>query len=150
MKDPDAAAAAQLEAGLIAMGALDEHVVSAQTGHPPEWVVKMLELHNQRFAAGEGALCPHLAEAARAGLHIGVEAMANLAAWMPGHMACTPCTAGGIFAPDDQVENETCDVCREHSPGALMQGLYQGGATIIHYGVCFACHMTGADSVAGT
>lgn len=145
MTDQDAAAAAQREAGLIAMGALDEHVVSIHTGLPPDWVVQLVELHNRRFAAGEGRICEHLAAEVQAGRHVGVEAVAHIAAWMPGHMACTRCAGSGIFAPDDLTENQTCDVCREHSPGTLMQGLYQSDATIIHYGVCFACHLIGAD-----
>lgn len=151
MNEPDdpglVARADQAEAAAreVAMGvttAPDTVVLEVSEGRAPAWLVKALARHNQLVNDGEAYACPHLADHPD---RLGVEVVTHLAVWAPGRMACTDCTAEGIFGQDlDEVENQTCDICRS-TGGTIVMGLYQSDAWIIHYGLCLVCHFTKAD-----
>ncbi|MES2343829.1 MAG: hypothetical protein V4597_19340 [Pseudomonadota bacterium] len=106
----------------------------------PAWLCRAVDEHNRLASTGHGYGCEHVADAPR----LGVETVVHLAVWMPGYVACTDCTAAGIWAVDG-VEDQTCDVCRQPSPTGLVRGTFQRDAVIVHYGLCWPCQLSKAD-----
>lgn len=138
----DQAEAAAREVAMAVTTAPDTVVLEVGETAAPQWLLNALARHNQLVRAGQAHACPHLAHHPG---RLGLEVVTHLAAWAPGYMACTECTAEGIFGQDlDEVENQTCDICRS-TGSKIVMGLYQSDAWIIHYGLCLVCHFTKAD-----
>lgn len=125
VEDQRQAAAAHARNAVTAAGRVHGlPVVACSLGGP---LAALWRRHTAAIEAGEGLGCRHLGAA---------PSVVHAAAHRPGIIVCTACAP---MLRGDDVEEHTCDVCREHHPGKLWAAIVVIGVTLFSFGVCRSC-----------
>jgi hypothetical protein len=91
------------------------------------WLSAQVAAIGAAAAAGQSTVCPHLNAS---------PAVVHTALWAPTQLVCERCLL--LLSTDTDVEDSTCDRCRQHVP-AVSRATLSLGPLLVHFGLCTPC-----------